>query len=247
MTGVRIAIDATELAIAGTLVDGRGVAIADARIRVSGDGHDGERISAATSTLATDADGHFRIAQLAPGAYTISARAPDGRSVERRGVVAGTSDLALVFDAQCHGNAPTTTGSRPPARIAWDERVELVGWDAPAHVVRGAPFEVALTYRVLRPLDRPWTIFIHFDGETTKARRIADHDPSCPTTAWRAGDYVVERFTTTIDLVPPGTYDMSIGFFTGAAPHWQNLPVSDAPTASRDGWEGIKTATIAVE
>ena len=253
IAGLHVVVDTTPLALAGALLDGAGVPIGDARVRAWAEGADTDALVPPTST-ATDGDGRFRLAGLAPGAYALEARAPDGTTVTRHGIVAGDPSVALVLDvaAQCHGAAPAAGLTAPPARVAWDERVELVGWTAPARVARGTPFDVELTYRVLRPLDRAWTVVVHLDGVAAgeasdrPARVNADHDPSCPTTTWRPGDYVRERFTTTI-ATAPGPYALAVGFFAGASPQWTNLPVTAAPPGAADAWHSVRLATLTVE
>lgn len=257
IAALRVVVDATPLGLAGVLVDGAGVPIGDARVRAWAEGADPGALVPPTSA-ATDGEGRFRIASLAPGAYAVEARAPDGTTVTRRGLAAGNVAVALVLDgaAQCHGTAPPAGNTAPSARVAWDERVELVGWTAPARVTRGTPFEVEVTYRVLRPLDRAWTVFVHFDGvrgdatagakPAPPARVSADHDPSCPTTAWRPGDYVRERFTATI-ATAPGSDALAVGFFAGASLQWTNLPVTAAPAGAADAWHGVRLATLVVE
>ena len=77
------------------------------------------------------------------------------------------------------------------------------------------------------------------DQHRQQLRRLhnADHDPAsgrCPTSTWRAGDRILDRFTTTLDAKhSPGSYVIWTGFFTGWAPRFRNLIVTDAPVSSR--------------
>ena len=137
----------------------------------------------------------------------------------------------------------------------WGERgesIELVGWDVPAVVRRGEPFEITLYYRTLAPLDRPWAIFVHIDSISARARHQGDHEPlggTCPTSIWEPGDFLVDRFTTTIKptYVPAGRYAVWIGFYTGWPPNWRNFEVSAAPAAMQDANGRIKITDLNVE
>jgi hypothetical protein len=68
----------------------------------------------------------------------------------------------------------------------------------------------------------------------------ADHEAAlgwCPTSQWKSGQTIVDHVVVQFDA--PGRYSLAIGFFTGAAPQWENLSVSAAPAeminASHDG------------
>lgn len=97
----------------------------------------------------------------------------------------------------------------------------------PSAVRADTPVEVLYVYRALQPIDRDWTVFAHFDA----TRRVnGDHDPAlgwCPTKQWKAGETIVDRSTVRFDQ--PGRYSLTIGFFTGKAPSWENLPLSTTP------------------
>ncbi len=140
---------------------------------------------------------------------------------------------------------PQAIGSRPAARVVWDDRIELVGWTTPATVQAGKDIDLAVVYKVLQPLDRSWKAFVHLDGPT---RINGDHEPlegRCPTTTWRPGDYLVDHITMTATL--PGRYAINIGFFRGLTPRWTNLPISAAPAVIRDSYGQLRLATIVVD
>jgi hypothetical protein len=70
--------------------------------------------------------------------------------------------------------------------------------------------------------------------------------------AWQPGDYIVDRFTTLLDAgdarrATPGSYRVWTGFFTGWAPRWTNLPVTEAPAELRDPTDRIQVATVILE
>lgn len=141
--------------------------------------------------------------------------------------------------------SPPPLRQRPESRIVYDDRIELLGWELPASVRAGASFEVTLIYKILAPVGGSWRVFMHFDKPG--GRFLGDHVPidgRCPTSDWQAGDIIVDRVTVLAGGA--GDYALWTGFFTGAAPSWQNLPVSAAPASARDPEHRVKIATIPV-
>jgi len=136
---------------------------------------------------------------------------------------------------------------RSPAQVVWNEQIQLLGWSLPATAEVGAPFELTLVYRALRPVDRDWKIFAHFDSPSVRLN--ADHEPAigwCPTSRWQAGETIVDRATARFDHA--GRYALGIGFFAGKAPDWVNLSVSAAPAAMQDpAQRGVRIADVVVE
>lgn len=249
---VRLVVEVTRLAIAGSVTDLAGLPVADASVRVLSTGRHVYRWAPLPGTI-TSTTGAFRIGGLAAGRYTVEVLTQAGVRVDRRDVLAGTTGFAIAIDTStCDGDGeirertrdvPQGLGARPPSVLQWDG-VELVGWTLPARVRMGEMFEVTLVYKVLKPLDRTWKAFAHFSGPEWVN---TDHEPvsgRCPTTAWRAGDVILDRFTA--QLPAPGRYELAVGFFAGPAPSWTNLRVSAAPTASlRD--DGIRVGAVTAE
>ena len=71
----------------------------------------------------------------------------------------------------------------------------------------------------------------------------------CPTSTWQLGDYIIDRFTTSAGAgaFPSGTYDVWIGFFTGSAPNWRNMQLSEVPGDIRDNADRVKITSIGLE
>jgi RNA polymerase sigma factor (sigma-70 family) len=224
VTGIRLAIDPRTARIAGTVLDETGAPAVDVRVRASGAGIPYYAWSPAP-TVTTDAAGRFRFDHLAPGDYELEAETlHDARSATRI-VAAGTADavLALVRPT-CASGVSLDPPHKPASPIVWDDRIELVGWDLPAHARVGEPIEVTLVFRVTAPVAHAWKLFAHFDSSAH--RRNADHaavSDTCPTSTWKPGDVLVDRFSTTLPFAE--TFALKLGFFRpgeGDAP-WQNL------------------------
>jgi hypothetical protein len=162
--------------------------------------------------------------------------------------VDGTDDKNPLRDKVLH-EEPKRIAHRPPKKVVFDSRIELLGWDIPAEVSRGGKFEITTYYKVLQPVGVQWTVLFHFDGAL---RFNGDHPPLdniCSTATWMPGDYIVDTYTVVAGggTVPSGQYDVWTGFFTGTNPNWRNMPVSEAPPDMRDTTDRVKITTITLD
>lgn len=247
--GVRLVIDPTVLAIEGTVVDGLGVPVPDVAVHAFAVERTPLGALLPIPGTITDEDGRFRITGLSPGAYHV--QVVRGAHATRRTYAAGASNVSLVVDRPpcdgARGRELPPTFSRPPAEVVWSQQIQLVGYSLPATAKVGEPIEVTLVYRALRPVERAWRIFAHFDSPVR--RHNADHEPGlgwCPTSQWQAGDTIVDRATVRFDHA--GRYALTIGFFAGSAPDWVNLPVSAAPEPMQNpAHQGVRIAEVVVE
>ena len=244
ISNVRLAIDPRTTAIAGTVVDETGAPVADAHVRAWGDGLAHYPWSPALATV-TDAAGRFELSGLAPGGYAVIAELLDGSRATTATIDGGTTDAKIALARPtCVTGAPLDPPNRPASPIAWDDRIELVGWDAPATAKVGEPVSIALVFRVKRPLAHAWNVFVHLDGSVGRVN--ADHAPlggKCETPTWQPGDVLVDRFTTT--LTSAGKLALRVGFFTHDPDKaWRGLAVTQAPDAMRAEVDAIELATI---
>jgi hypothetical protein len=165
--------------------------------------------------------------------------------------VDGTTDKNPLRTAIVH-EEPKSIRARPKTPVTWDNKIELLGWDIPRSVVRGAPFEVTVYYKILQPVNGNWKALMHIDGPSGRAGN-GDHDPingRCPTSTWQPGDYIIDRFTTRVGGVfPSGMYDVWIGFFTGQNPNWRNMPVTlpEKRSDMRDNADRVKITAIGLD
>lgn len=164
--------------------------------------------------------------------------------------VDGTTDKNPLRTAIVH-EEPKDIRVRPKGKVVWDNRIQLLGWDIPKTVVRGARFDITLYYKILAPVGGSWKTLMHFDGPAGRAGN-GDHEPiggRCPTSTWQLGDYIIDRFTTSAGsgAFPGGVYDVWLGFFTGSAPNWKNMTVSEAPGDMRDNVDRVKITTLGLD
>ncbi len=159
--------------------------------------------------------------------------------------VDGTTDKNPLATAILHAE-PTQLGAKPKGRVTWDNKIQLIGWDVPKTMSRGSKVKVTLYYKILQPVGGAWKGLMHFDGPL---RFNGDHEPingRCPTSTWQPGDFIVDTVTVTAGggAFPAGTYDLWIGFFTGSAPNWKNMTVSEAPGDMRDTADRVKIMSV---
>ena len=96
--GVRLEIKIVRHGIRGTVVDGNGAGIPDARVRAQPMGGTDLAFSSWLRLPAaiTDATGAFAIADLAEGEYALQAHAPDGGEGTQAGVLTGATSAKIV-------------------------------------------------------------------------------------------------------------------------------------------------------
>jgi hypothetical protein len=162
--------------------------------------------------------------------------------------VDGTTDKNPLARAILH-EPPKKMKGKPKAPVVWDRRLELIGFDIPARVDRGKKFSVTMYYKVTQAVGGKWKSLMHFDGPL---RFNGDHwpiDDRCPTGTWQPGDYIVDTFTVSAGgkTFPAGKYDLWAGFFTGSAPNWKNMSVSEAPSDMRDTADRVKITSIILD
>jgi hypothetical protein len=162
--------------------------------------------------------------------------------------VDGTTDKNPLRSAILH-EEPKQITNRPKGRIVYDNKIELIGWDIPKRVNRGDKFTVRMYYKILQPVGGNWRVLFHFDGAL---RFNGDHEPikgRCQTSTWQPGDYIVDSYTVTAGAgaFTPGPYEVWTGFFTGSAPNWKNMTVSEAPPELRDTADRVKITSIRLD
>jgi hypothetical protein len=247
--GVRLVIDPSLLAIDGRVVDASGAPVPDVAVRAFGVDRTPRFSFQLSSGTITDDDGRFHLAELSAGDYSVEVEQRD--LAARRTVAAGSQAVVLVLDrSRCDaagGHELAAHVTRPPAPVIWDRSIELVGWSVPAEAKVGTPVEITLVFRALRSIDRDWTVFAHVDSSSLRVN--GDHGPGdgwCPTTHWQASETITDR--ATLHFEHAGRYAVTIGFFTGKAPAWENLSLSAVPTAMQDTKQpGVHVADILVK
>lgn len=162
----------------------------------------------------------------------------------------GTTDKNPLATAIVHSE-PKNIPQRPKVPVIFDKKLELLGWDIPATMERGSKVEVKVYYKVIQGVGGAWKSLMHFDGPL---RFNGDHAPikdRCPTSTWQPGDYIIDTHTINVGggAFPRGKYDLWIGFFTGSAPNWKNMPISapQLPSDIRDTADRVKIMSVTLD
>lgn len=117
-----------------------------------------------------------------------------------------------------------------PLSATFEDKVELIGIDAPAEVARGQELVLRFYFRVLQPLGINYRVFVHLDGSGTRVN--GDHMPVAgkfQTAFWSPGTYIVDEHRMTIQRMssPPGYYQVFTGLWPGG--DGQRLQVTSGP------------------
>jgi hypothetical protein len=121
--------------------------------------------------------------------------------------------------------------------------VRVVRADMADAVHRGHDLSMSLVFGVDEPLDTEWTVFVHIEREGYRLN--ADHPPASgrhPTSAWRAGEFIVDAFRKTVPQeAPTGRYEVWVGLYRGQ----ERLRLVNAGNAS-DGADRLRVGVLEV-
>ena len=151
-----------------------------------------------------------------------------------------------IYDlAATPGPLRTGTGEIPaPQTVNFADQIEfrgvllrrLLGWPA--------SFEVIYNWRCVKTPAADLRVFVHITNQAGQAVAQQDHWPQAgrfPTTKWRAGDIVRERYVLVLPTsLPPARYQMRIGWFDPL--RGSRLPILSS--AASDEATGAKIAEI---
>jgi len=123
-----------------------------------------------------------------------------------------------------------------PLSARFGDSIALLGFDLePATPAPGDTLHLTLHWRSLKPMTRPYTVFIHLVGPDGQLVGQQDNMPlrdTAPTTCWVPGEVIADPYDISINpQAPPGNYVLETGFYlweTG-----ERLPAT-GPTATPD-------------
>ena len=110
-----------------------------------------------------------------------------------------------------------------PGQVRFGEVIGLSGYR-----LLTTPPTVVLLWNALAPLERDWTVFVHFDDAQGRTAAYADGDPlggTYPTRRWHPGERVLEWRTPA--ALPPGMYRVRVGWYDRVSGERLPLPTSD--------------------
>jgi hypothetical protein len=107
-----------------------------------------------------------------------------------------------------------------PLHATFGDTIEFLGYDQAQREPGGqAQLTVALYWRAPSTLSVDYTVFVQLlDANGVRATGW-DNPPcrtSCPTTSWRAGEFVRDEYTLLLTDLPPGNYQLYAGMYDGA-------------------------------
>jgi hypothetical protein len=118
-----------------------------------------------------------------------------------------------------------------PTPLRLDPVADLVAVELEGGEVQpGETLPVVLYWQAVAPVDTSYTVFVQaIDQGGRKAGQVdrVPCDGGCPTTTWRPGDLVGERYDLLLDSgAPPGRYELIAGMYDLAT--GERLPWLDA-------------------
>ncbi len=113
---------------------------------------------------------------------------------------------------------PAKPDTQVEARLAG--QIELTGFALDqAALLRGAPAQLTLFWKLLQPMDVDYKVFVHLRDRTGRTVAQADHIPSealvaLPTSTWREGETVPDVSYLQVPAdTPPGEYQLLVGLY----------------------------------
>jgi hypothetical protein len=104
---------------------------------------------------------------------------------------------------------------RTEARLGDD--LELLGFDAPAHLEVSVPVSLTLYWRALRQPADDFTVFVHLLGPAGDVVAQADSQPRAnqyPTSIWDAGEQISDMYEVALPAdLPSGDYRLQVGMY----------------------------------
>lgn len=99
----------------------------------------------------------------------------------------------------------------------FDDKVTLVGATVvPGRITPGESVRITAYFKVLKPLDEDYTVFVHVEDSEGRMERLnADHKPTgglYPTTQWKVGDTVKDEFNVSM---PTGASARALSLWVG--------------------------------
>jgi hypothetical protein len=129
-------------------------------------------------------------------------------------------------------------------------KVELVGATVqPGRVTPGQPARVTAYFKVLKPIEENYLVFVHVEDADGRMERLnIDHKPAgglYPTTSWKPGETVKDEFNL---LLPATAQARALNVWLGL---WDpatdaRLPLTNPDTVRNDGRHRILLAQVPV-
>jgi hypothetical protein len=115
-----------------------------------------------------------------------------------------------------------------PVTILGDNQIALLDYRIEGPLRHGATVRLNVLWQALKPLDEDYTVFVHaVDGEGTiwGQRDTEPQEGEYPTTEWRLGEIVQDRYELQIDVDGPREgYQLVVGLYDSETEERLRLP-----------------------
>ena len=115
-----------------------------------------------------------------------------------------------------------------PVTILGDNQIALLDYRIEGPLRHGATVRLNVLWQALKPLDEDYTVFVHaVDGEGTiwGQRDTEPQEGEYPTTEWRLGEIVQDRYELQIDVAGPREgYQLVVGLYDSETEERLRLP-----------------------
>lgn len=153
-----------------------------------------------------------------------------------------------LYDPPSRERLFTSPNIPHPQNTYLGDHITLLGYDiAPRQVHPGQTIHLTLYWQATAPISHSYTVFTHLispDGELVAQQDNMPVNGTVPTTCWRPGEIIVDRYEITAPAeVPPGNYRLDTGLY-----RWQTgerLPAKGEGTTT-DGRVILTTIAVGV-
>ncbi len=101
-----------------------------------------------------------------------------------------------------------------PVDARFGDAIALLGYDL---AQSDDSLRVTLYWQALRPMGRPYTVFVHLiapDGQIAAQQDAMPQQGAAPTSCWRPGEFITDPYTLTLPAqLPPGRYRLETGWY----------------------------------
>ena len=119
--------------------------------------------------------------------------------------------------------------------VRFEDLVEVIGWQWQEPIVRGRETTLEVALRVLKPLPSGSKLYFRLQQGRLSRVNPMPHELAeglYPSHHWRAGDYILHRFTVTVPMleVLPGAHDVVLGMRRTESSNYKiSHPTTDDP------------------
>lgn len=177
--------------------------------------------------------------EIVRGQYTVQIP-PDGNAWSgnlglalTNGTARQTTDLQQPFVVEKTDRQFTEPTPQTKQAANFNNVISLLGYDVSAQEIKaGSPLTVTLYWQAAGKMEKPYTVFVQLLGTAPPPQAQKDSQPlngGRPTQTWVVGEYLTDPYTLALKPeVPPGTYNVLIGWYDAADPTFARLQVLDA-------------------